>query len=363
MKSPQLSDERYVQEVMTETMPRTANGAAEPDTLADLYQLIRTKQLPSDLREDAIARIRREGIPANGTEEKGLYMALFRGREDHSGADLIARLYEDTDVQVKDIARAMSVDHNEIARVRRRRKLATREDRVPFRPSARIGDNEELVIINGEAVFRDLAFGTVRPVWPEEPKPPQPEPQPEPTPEPAPPQPEPEPVPVASLEEQRKTAGRSRRTPFTSAELTEIMAMYQDESIPLSEICTAYNTNTKSIYGIAHRMGIKGRRRGRKPHVNVDMSGHYVMVDGHETWVPGPPTENQQLHLAQAPGAQLATLPPVPHPPVAINERAWAITHVATVVTMVNAASIDEALRQLRLQYGQEVDVVTVQRA
>jgi hypothetical protein len=91
------------------------------------------------------------------------------------------------------------------------------------------------------------------------------------------------------------------------------------------------------------------------------------MIDGKQTWVPGDAV--QQLHLGQAPGgvAQEPPVQPAPAqslavPTISVHERAWAITYVTTTTSLVNAPSIDEALRRLREKHGAEVEVVQIQR-
>jgi len=349
-------------------MAMTKPSVSKNGKLAGLWDAIREGKLPADQRETAIARIRTEGVPAFGSEERGLYMSLFRGRERNEWQDnMIARLYSDSDVPVSEIMRGLSVDANEVQTVRKRRHLGTREDTKPFRPSAHMLENEELVIDSGQLLFRDGVTGLLRPVWTEDPKPPEPEPEPQ----PAPPAPEPVPVPVASLEERRAAAGRTRTGRFllTPEQEAEVVRLYQDRNVPVDEIKKAYGIASGGhMYSILKRHGISPRSPYNKPPEpigNVDMTQHLVVVAG-----PPPTHEPHQLNLGQAPLIEevrgmtkaVEQITAALAVPANVTERAWAITYVATATTLVNAPTLDEAVRKLREKHGADVDIVQIQR-
>lgn len=129
--------------------------AAKAESLDDVWEKLRNGKVQPHMREALIAKIRRLGLPAEGTPERALYMRLFVGRPPDEIRDrLIGRLYADSDVPVTEIMRAFSCDANAMTRVRKRLGLRTREDMTPWRPVAHMLDAEELVVESGEAMFR-----------------------------------------------------------------------------------------------------------------------------------------------------------------------------------------------------------------
>lgn len=336
---------------------------AQVDDLADVWEQLRSGTPTPAERDKMIARIKAAGVPPVNTPERALYMRLFITGQINEWQDkLIARLYTDSDVPVQEIMRALVVDANAIARVRRRMKLPTREDIRPWRPKGRMNDDDELVIVETEPRFRDTVTGLMRPVWVDEPEP-EPEPAAPPEPEPTP---EPEVTPVQPMSaRQLAQQGRKYRS-YSAEERQEILKLYQDPNTPLQEIADTYGMPIKTISSMANRAGVSGVRRGRLPRqYNVDQTGYYALIDGKQTWVPGP-APIQQLHLGQAPGAQLpppngverqlATIP-------SVHERTWVLQATVTMVREfeIAAPSVDEALRLAREQHG-DINVTRIEQ-
>jgi len=361
--------------VTTPTAVATANGT-HTDSLDDVWEQLRAGTPSPEEREEIIARVKAVGVPKEGTPERALYMRLFIRRSEHNEhrQQLIARLYRDSDVPVGEIMKGLAVDANEIARVRRKFDLGTREDMRPYAPSAHIGENEDLIVSgpwgNAVALFRDRDTGVMRPVWdtPEVIAEPEPEPVAETIAEPAPiPEPETEPVAAVPVEEQKRARGPNRyRPPLTEAEKQEIIRLFMDPTIPVHEIQTTYNLGNHALYRMLEDAGIKGGRKGLQ-HSNVDNAGHFRMIDGHQTWVPGDAV--QQLHLGQAevvvpaPEVRAQATQQLAVPEVVLNERAWAVHYIVTRVALVVGGSIDEALRHAREQLGNDIDVIRVERS
>jgi len=350
----------YIQEefaVPTEVMAEAAAPVNGHATLAELYEAIRTKQLPKGQELAAIARIRAEGVPPFGTQERGLYLQLFRGLPPDAEQDaLVERLYVDTDVPVHEIQRALGIDGNETNRIRKRRGYPTRDAIQHWNPRGRMFDDESLVIRDGEAYF-DSPDGTSRRVWPGG----WTEPEPIVELEPAAPEPEP-----AAEEPVVETPSGRRRPPPSPQTIHEVLRLYEDMSVPVKEIEQAYSLSTSQLYRILEINGIAPRnQRGPRPSaLNVDQTGRFEMVNGKQTWVPGGNSMTTQLHLGQAPGAQLAVPEPqpLPAPAVSIHEREWAVSFIVTRTSLVSAPTIDEALRKVREKHGADIEIVSTQR-
>jgi len=344
------------------------NGASPQSTLADLFQAIAAGQLPPDQKQAAIERIRAEGLPPMGSREWASYMRLFKtgARKEIPREDLIARLYADSDVPLNQITRALDVSVGDVTTVRRRRDMPAREDMPRWQPGAHILEGEEeLLIRNGQAYFRDLTTGKVRAAWPEAN---------EPEPEPEKPD-EPEPVPVAAPSEPplgHTTRGKprqKRRRPngFLGEQAeAEIAHLYLDPNVTTAEINETYGIGPGTLYRILRRHGIDTRtqralRAAKLERVNVERGGHFRLIDGNQTWVPGDVV--QQLHLGQAPAAAPPAAPIALAVPMQVTHREWTATVVMTLKVAVTAPSIDEALRQVRETHGQDVEIVQIERA
>lgn len=340
-------------------MPVQMGGSVPFSTMEELWEAIRLKQLPEDHREAAIARIKTEGVPKEGTPQRGLYMSLFHRRPHDAGQDnMIRRLYEDTDVPVNDLLHALGIDANVLASVRRRFKMESRADRVRWHPHGRITENEELIIRDDEAYFRDLSEGTLRPVW-EPDYVAEDEPIPEPVIREMAAESEPEPVATMRWTSRGTLTSRGRPKRLTAEDEAEIIRLYSDPNIPVHEIQTAYSMSPGLLYRVLNDHGVRPRSQWEGSMTDNGYQASAV----------------HQLHLGQAPGAATdqptpAQESPMPQraaalavPSLTIQEREWFITYTVSRTVAVAAPTIDEALRRIRDKQGTDIEVVLIQRS
>lgn len=408
------------------TLRQQRNAARKGAALVDV------DLTPQEQAKVEIARMRAEGVPPPGTPERARYMTLHAIA--NSGAErrnspgevnaqdrLLGRLYAETDVMVRDLFQATGLDSNRLRRVQRILQIPNRDDVRPFNPPVRVQPGDELVVINGEALFKSET-GLMRPVFGtngvhkedddeamrmrrtlhERPEP-GPDPEPDPAPDPAPdPQPEPEPEPVLAIaadrpltEEEQRTAQeafaqaiaepepepapeqpgnkRGRRRAWSPEVRAEIVAAYQDPSVSVSEIQRAYGVAEGTLYRFLKLAGVPVRSAAKSE------AGR----QGYERY------QAAQLHLGQAPGAAIEEETPTvttPTPPTSApaptpqpdaspvlalirnqayepQQRAWAVTYIVQRTELVAAPSIDEALRIMRERHGDDIDVVQLQRS
>lgn len=351
--------EHFEQEELQLTVADTPSETAQNGTMRDLFESIRNKSLPKDMYSTAIERIRAEGVPPYGTSERSLYLQLFKRMPPDTELDqLVQRLYVETNVLVRDIEEALKsegVDANFIQRARKRGQIAPREETPDWHPAVVTSDDEELVVEHRVPYLRNTKTDERRLVFPE----PQPEAR-------------------ATRITVRGTKTTRRAPHFATPEVeAEVLRLYEDVSIPLDEIKKAYSLTNGGLFRILHRHNVVPRSK-RPAASNVSSAGHYKMVDGVQTWVPGDVV--QQLHLGQAPGAgeQLPEQPAEPPvssapitvatpitlavPTVTLHEREWFISYVVTRSLNVSAPSIDEALRKARKHCGEDVEITNIQR-
>jgi hypothetical protein len=233
-------------------------------------------------------------------------------------------------------------------------------------------------------------------------------------------------APLTSRGTPRKRVMRERRT-FTLDQKAEIARWYADITIPLEEIKAAYGVSNGSLDRIRQQFELPLRTSMpgyTHKLTRLQHAGRFELVDGAYKWLPadaptsqaaaaptapqpsevrvtapfnpansvaaqgqqGPPTTSPgtdwvagaeaRLAADQAAPSQEPPSPPappaVPQPaapsaalavPVHVAERAWSVTYIVQRTELLAAPTIDEALRRLRDEHGQDVDVVGITRA
>ena len=128
--------------------------------------------------------------------------------------------------------------------------------------------------------------------------------------------------------------GRRPARVLTLDEVAEVIRLYQDPAMPVGEIRSAYSLTDNRLYRILREHGV-------------------------------PQRYNKAAALpVAAPRLDRAVLVSLAAP-VASQERQWTVSFsvMVTRTVTVAAASVDEALRTIRAEHGEDIDVAQVQRA
>lgn len=339
----------------TEPEPEAETNGTLPGG-SELFALIRNGQLPDDRRAEAIATIQREGVPPMGTPERALYMTLFvrHAEPDNAREALIERLYTDSDAQLVEIYRALDMDQNELDRVRRRRGFGYRQS--GYLPSARLDKNEELQIDDGQAYARNKDTGLLRALWssPLEVKPPDPFLRNKGSSK------------VADPSLTRRGTPRKRKAPHYLDQATEVEVarLYGDPSIPVKEIQRAYNISSGLLFRILERQGTPHRSQGRPVTHNVDQSGHFKLINGKQTWIPGALPAPTPLDIQ--PLRELASTATPSSEPLALGPLregvAWRVEYTMQLHQTIIAPTLEEAIARFREANGWQSDGPVIDR-
>jgi len=349
-----------------------------------------------------IARMRAAGeVPVLGTPERANYMRLHvianggQRRQPDELDRVIARLYQETRIQVKDILTACGVDNNRLRRVQHKLSVPNRDDIPGWYELPKIMDpGEKLLLVDMVPMIANGA-GTLRPVFTDAETEPEFEPEydasqedaeEEPEEEPAPEsEPEPEPVLAAHEPVEATTNGTERRhrRQWSWETKAEIAGWYADPSIPVREIKQAYGASNGIIDRARREFGVPlritdGAHLRRNQRTGPSNAGRFEVIDGRRQWIQG---DVAQLHLGQAETevAMQDVIEEVVMPSV-IREietarevsraldiidvpaprHGWLVQVVVTRTRLLPEQSFDEAVAAVRAEFGQDADIRSI---
>lgn len=372
----QIKERRRLRREVDDYISNEQRKALRPEVAA-VAELTAQEQARREIEE-----IKKNGVPPVGTKERARYLQLSivakHGSVSASRAragvleqweQLLGWAYIETDAPVSEIYRVFRADQNRLNRVRRVLGLKSRNEMKPWRPKVHLVEGEELLLDAGQLYLRNGTTGLQRRIYPvaeelpELPAEPSeeaireafsqelPEAQ-----EPIAIQEElvehtqeelpevataPEPAPENGTV---KRGFRRRGKNLRPAEKQEILRLYQDSEIPVDEIKHTYDVSDGTIYRLIKEAKIPSRRV-REAQANLTAPMPLREVSPFNV-VP----KNFDTSLAVAPPQQTV-------------EHAWFVRYTLTRSTYLGGSSLEDVVRKLREQAGDDVEIIQIQRS